>query len=299
MILPAEGNINDRIAIIGHPVYPGYVLKTSEKNMMIEAGMNFLGPSYLNALTTVLGDSDNLDCLLVTHSHYDHMGALPYLARQIPGLETAGPERFNSLMQKDSVLSTMNHLSSRLKVYFKNIPANDGQEILITKTKLKTILREGDCFHLGDLSLEVFETPGHTRDHLSFFVPEMGILFPGEALGNPAGNGREVKVEFVSSYTDYIDSIEKLVALKPETIAMSHLYYYTADDAKVYLDTTYQKTLAYKEIIEQYLNKGNGDVQSAISLMVKHEYDEKGTILMERDAYIANVTGQVKAVASL
>ena len=299
MILSAKGNINDRIAIIGHPVYPGYVLKTEKKNVMIEAGLNFLGPSYRDSLATALGDSCHLDCLLVTHSHYDHMGALPYLARQIPDLETAGPERFNSLMQKDSVINTMNYLSEQLKDFFENLPAENGDEVQITETRLKTVLKEGHCFNWGDLSLEVFETPGHTRDHLSFFVPEMGLLFPGEALGNPAGDGREIKVEFVSSYADYISSIEKLAALKPNIIAMSHLYYYTGDDARAHLEKTYRETLAYKALIAQYLHEGNGDVQSAISHMVKHEYDEKGTILMERDAYIANVTGQVKAVASL
>lgn len=299
MICSAKGDINDQIAIIGHPVYPGYVLKTENINVMIEAGLSFMGPAYLQSLNSVLGDHNNLGCLLVTHSHYDHMGALPYLARQIPNLETAGPGLFNYLMQKESVLNTMNRLSDQLKDYFKDIFDGNGQDVNITAITLKTVLKEGDCFHWGDLSLEVFETPGHTKDHLSFFIPEMGILFPGEALGNPAGDGRQVKVEFVSSYPDYIQSIEKLTALKPRIIAMSHLYFYTDDDAGVFLEKTYKETLAYRELIEQYLNDGNGDVESAISLMVKHEYDDKGTILMERNAYIANVTGQVKAISVL
>jgi glyoxylase-like metal-dependent hydrolase (beta-lactamase superfamily II) len=299
MICTAKGDINHRIAIIGHPVYPGYVLKTQHINVMIEAGLSFLGPAYLQSLTTVIGDYKNLDCLLVTHSHYDHMGALPYLARQIPNLDTAGPGLFNYLMQRESVLNTMNSLSAQLKDYFRDIFAGDGQDVKITATTLKTVLKEGDRFHWGDLSLEVFETPGHTKDHLSFFIPEMGILFPGEALGNPAGDGRQVKVEFVSSYRDYIQSIEKLTALKPCIIAMSHLYYYTDDDAGKFMENTYQETLSYRELIEHYLNDGNGDVKSAISLMVEHEYDEKGTILMERNAYIANLTGQVKAISAM
>jgi hypothetical protein len=54
--------------------------------------------------------------------------------------------------------------------------------------------------------------------------------------------------------------------------------------------------MAYRKLIEQYLHSADGDLDVAKRLMVKAEYDEKGTILMERNAYIANLGAQIKAI---
>ena len=43
----AEGKINKNIEICGHPTYPGYVVKDGCASMLIEAGLNLIGPSYL------------------------------------------------------------------------------------------------------------------------------------------------------------------------------------------------------------------------------------------------------------
>lgn len=41
---------------------------------------------------------------------------------------------------------------------------------------------EGDRFALGKLSLEVFDTPGHTRGHIVYYLPHEGIAFVGDTL---------------------------------------------------------------------------------------------------------------------
>ncbi|OPY87916.1 MAG: hypothetical protein A4E73_03504 [Syntrophaceae bacterium PtaU1.Bin231] len=148
----------------------------------------------------------------------------------------------------------------------------------------------------------MFSTPGHTRDHLSFFLREPGILFPGEALGNPVMEREDLnKVEFLTSFTDYVRSIEKLMALRPfvKVIAMSHLYVYTGEDVPRFMDMALRDAHAYRELIESYLDMENGDVERATATMVRVEYDEKKSVYQERNAYVANVTAQVKAVAAL
>lgn len=51
-----------------------------------------------------------------------------------------------------------------------------------------TTARDGDCFEIGQLRLEVIETPGHTDDHLAFAIhdseyPEGAVgVFTGDAL---------------------------------------------------------------------------------------------------------------------
>jgi glyoxylase-like metal-dependent hydrolase (beta-lactamase superfamily II) len=152
------------------------------------------------------------------------------------------------------------------------------------------------------MSCAVYETPGHTRYHLSFFIPEEGVLFPGEAFGNAIRETEDVtKVEFLTSYTDYIRSMEKLTVLLPQVkvIALSHLFFYTGDDVPRFVEMAMRDALRYKALIEEYLDRENGDMEKAVETMVRVEYDEKKSVYQERNAYVTNLKAQIKVVASL
>ncbi len=300
----AEGKINKNIEVCGHPTYPGYIIKGESASMLIEAGLNIIGPSYLQGVNRVLGDCSLLNYILVTHGHYDHLGAISYLKKMIPKAMLMGHESLAGLLQKQKVLDTMNFLSEQTWSYFEDIKKmiSEKDDILIRPAALGKGLKEGDIVELGNLNCLVYETPGHTKDHLSFFIPEEGILFAGEALGNPImQKDSELKIEFLTSYTDYLQSIEKLVKLLPKVkiIAMSHLYYYTDDDVEKVMELAYGDTIRYRDLIEKYLDMENGNVDAAVQTMVRTEYDEKGNVYQERNAYMTNVSAQVKAIAAL
>lgn len=42
-------------------------------------------------------------------------------------------------------------------------------------------LKENDVWKFGDLDMHVYDTPGHTRGHITLYFPEAGCLFPGES----------------------------------------------------------------------------------------------------------------------
>jgi glyoxylase-like metal-dependent hydrolase (beta-lactamase superfamily II) len=302
MRISAEKQLNERIRIAGHPIYPGYLIRGSSANIMIEAGLNILGPAYLGEAQKFFGSAAGLDSLLVTHGHYEHMGALPYLKRNIPALDLRAHPVTSGLLEKEKVVKVMNFLSRETWGYFEGLREEDAGDVEIRPVPFGKPLKEGDVISLGDWNCEVLETPGHTQDHLSFFLPEPGILFPGEALGNPVMQTEEqVKIEFLTSYAGYLDSMQKLIAMLPRVrvIAMSHLYYYTGEDVPRFMKLALDDTLRYRELIEQYLDMANGDVELAKSTMLRVEYDEKRAVYQERNAYAVNLGAQIKAVAAL
>ncbi len=245
-----------------------------------------------------------LDGLIVTHGHYDHIGALPFLKRNIPSLELRAPEATISVMGNEKALRTMNFLSRETSRYFEGmgIKIDDWDEVAIGPAEFAEPLKDGDVIDLGGWSIEVIATPGHTRDHVSFFLREPGILFPGEALGNPIMEREDLnKVEFLTSFQDYVVSIGKLLKLRPlvKTIAMSHLYFYNDEDVPRFMDMALRDANEYRRLIDSYLDMENGDVEKATGTMVRVEYDEKKSVYQERNAYVANLTAQIKAVAAL
>jgi glyoxylase-like metal-dependent hydrolase (beta-lactamase superfamily II) len=160
----------------------------------------------------------------------------------------------------------MNFLSAQTAEYFTDIEAKDANAgaLRIGPVDFADPLREGEVVDLGECTCEVISTPGHTRDHLSFFLREPGILFPGEALGNPIMERDDaVKVEFLTSFPDYVDSIGKLMAIRSDVkvIAMSHLFCYTEDDVPRFMDMALRDAHAYRDLIESYLDREGGDVK--------------------------------------
>ncbi len=294
----AAGTINEFISVAGNAYYPGYLIRGGRKNLMIEAGLNLLGPLYCASVEEVLGSRDLLDYLFITHSHYDHLGAAHYLKRHIPGLVTGAHERVAPLLRKESVLAMMNRLSDIQRVLFQDIAGEE--DLCIRPMEIDISLKEGDEIDLGGITCRVYEVPGHTRDSLAFFIPEIRALFSGEAAGVPQGeDADDLQVEFLASYDDYLSSLEKMIFLEPEILCLGHGWVFTGEDVSAYLRKSHAETFEYRKLIERYLDTTGGDIEKAVESITRKEYDEKGTIKQERNAYITNLSAQVRHIAGL
>ncbi|KAG2431271.1 hypothetical protein HYH02_013404 [Chlamydomonas schloesseri] len=132
-----------------------------------------------------------LDAVLNTHHHADHTGANLALKRRFPGLMVVGPRA-----DKD------------------RIPAIDVQ------------VGCGDTWHLGGLEVRVFDTPGHTRGHITYYVPQAASLFPGDTLF-ALGCGRL----FEGSPQQMWASLSKLTPLPDDTLVYC-AHEYTQSNAR-------------------------------------------------------------------
>lgn len=145
--------------------------------------------------------NEQLNCvaILLTHGHYDHIGALPELmelvGHKVPIYTSAEEEDVLNDPRKN--LSTM--LSGQMVTVKPDILLQDDQEIELLDTKLR-------CFLV----------PGHTKGGMCYYFAENGILFSGDTLfarsigrsDFPTGDG----IKLVKSIK------EKLMTLPDETI---------------------------------------------------------------------------------
>lgn len=117
-----------------------------------------------------------LDLILVTHRHFDHIEAVePLVARY--GARVIAPNRARG-----------------------ELPKADR------------FVGEGDRIEIGDLRAEVWDTPGHCADHVSYYFRENGLIFVGDVLF-VMGCGRVLD----SSAEALHRSIQRIAALPDET----------------------------------------------------------------------------------
>jgi glyoxylase-like metal-dependent hydrolase (beta-lactamase superfamily II) len=80
-------------------------------------------------------------------------------------------------------------------------------------------LRAGDHIQVGSMRIRVLHTPGHTADHLAYYLEGDGILFTGDAV---LGRGTSVVDPPDGDMSAYIHSLHAMQNLAPRVIYPGH-----------------------------------------------------------------------------
>ena len=187
--------------------------------IIIDPGVSAFGPLYYRTLLPVMREQQHL-LILLTHSHFDHCGAAPYLLRKFPHARIAASARAAEVLQKESAITLIRRFNAEYEE--KMAPELSGEDTSFSGISVDLQLKEGDRIEWSaGKFFQVFETPGHTRDCLSYFFPDSGMLVAGEAAGVPEEDF--IHSVFLASYEDYIASIEKLAAINAEALCIAHV----------------------------------------------------------------------------
>ena len=127
--------------------------------------------------------------------------------------------------------------------------------------KLDLAVREGDAVSLGASTAEVFETPGHTRGHISFFFPDGNVLLSGDTLFS-LGCGRLLE----GTAEEMFGSLAKLSALGPDVLVCCG-HEYTASNARfaLHADPANAALVAYAAQVTAWRDAGTPSLPSRMA----------------------------------
>jgi len=190
---------------------PAFLAMGKFRTVQIDAGPTFMGPAYLNDIKKLLGEGRWPDYLFFTHFHFDHVGSAPYLCRHFPEMKLGGSRKLINIFEQEKVRETVAMLNQGLVKKYDKEKDFVCQDFDYSTLKVDRVLNDGDVIDLGGgFSIEVIATPGHTWDSLSFFLPQSKTMLTGEAAGIIPGDDFWVSPQFLSSYDDYICSINRI-----------------------------------------------------------------------------------------
>jgi glyoxylase-like metal-dependent hydrolase (beta-lactamase superfamily II) len=294
MIIEKAGKIVEGLYALADIDLPAWLV-TAETPALFDAGITFMGPAYLEEIRRVLGDENRLRWLFITHAHFDHSGTAPYLKRRIPGLKVAASRLASEIFKKPNAVSLIQSLSRDYEEQHKTLFGSE--DIRFDSLEVDRILEDGETVDLGGgWTFSVIATPGHTRDGVSFYFPNIKALICGEAAGVPDRNFK-IHPEFLASYKDYVASLEKLAALEVEIIMLSHYCILTGAEARSYLKRSLESTFAFSGRIRSYLAEAGGNQEHVVKRIFKEEHQDTGAIQQAERPYLISLAAKVKAVA--
>lgn len=283
----AVSNLRENVYVLHDPIFPLYVIR-GERNLLVDCSILAKAGEIEKKLDALLG-KEKIDLALLTHSHYDHTGACSLLQDKY-GFEIIASHRTKEILENDKAIAFIDDLNQK----FKNM-LDDRSGTVFSKPRNIRGVGENDVIDLSDgRTIEVFETPGHTRCSISFLLKPENILFPGDAAGVMEKTGK-LKPLFLSSYTQYENSLKKLITLKAGMLALPHNRVVKgAEKVREFLATALGETQKLKVEILAWLQKSEDFAMIAESIL-ERDYDSP-TIMGPREALMINVTAMVKSI---
>jgi len=80
-------------------------------------------------------------------------------------------------------------------------------------------LGDEDVVRVGNLNVTALHTPGHSADHLSFWLPQERAMFTGDLV---LGRGSSMVTYPEGDVAAYLRSLERLAALQPKMLFPGH-----------------------------------------------------------------------------
>jgi glyoxylase-like metal-dependent hydrolase (beta-lactamase superfamily II) len=80
-------------------------------------------------------------------------------------------------------------------------------------------IQDGDIVRVGNLNITALHTPGHSADHLAFWLAQDGAAFTGDLI---LGQGSSMVTYPEGDVAAYLRSLERLAALQPRILFPGH-----------------------------------------------------------------------------
>ena len=272
---------------IAHNSSEGQLLTGSEKTALIDCGMAFCADETIRRVQNALGGRP-LDYIFLTHTHYDHIGALPFFKKTWPCAQVVTSEAGAAVLLKDTPRRVIRELSiNAVNAHGGGFDLNYSDDAF----QANIIVKEKDVIPLGGLSIEVLETPGHTRDSLCFFIPEMELLILNETPGVLMPDG-SIYPCYLTSYTDTINSIEKCRKIPYKFLALPHRGIAAKEDTDGFFEKALTTNADCRAFILDMKNKNYNEDE-----MLDRFFEKYGSEVLltfqPKEAFLANARATI------
>lgn len=243
---------------LGTPFFPVY-LSLGEEAMIIEGGTGGTYQIIVDQIAALGVEPRRIKYIALTHTHADHVGALPRLKALWPHLQVVAGERAPKFLGNDKIIKQFVSMDNAIA----GIMAEKG-EIAQAPDPLDEysfpvdrIVGEGDAIDLGrGIRWTAYNAAGHSPCHIAWREEQEQILAIGDTLGFYTPEEDTFWPNYFVSLVQYCKSIRKLGNLPARWVALSHNGVRNGD-VRAFFQKALDVTEAYH--LEMIVRVANGD----------------------------------------
>ncbi|GAB6888259.1 hypothetical protein JCM13304A_17580 [Desulfothermus okinawensis JCM 13304] len=289
MRMVEPGKVIDGIYLLGRPESNVYLLDGDNEAAILGGGMIYIAPDVVSQIEKFDVDPKKIKKAVILHSHFDHIGILPYLKEKWPWIEVYGSKRAKDLLSKEKVISSIQFMNDIIleKQNMKQKAKELGLDF--PALEVEKVVSDGDIIKVGNFSLQVLEVPGHSSCSIALYEPNLKALFASDAGGIPMGD--DVFTAANSNFDKYLDSLNRMSKLDVNVHLAEHFGAMVGEDAKKFMEKSIESAKLTRKILEDTY-KRHGDISAATEDVTNLLMSKMETEFLPREV-ISIVVGQM------
>lgn len=271
------------VRVTGGPGGEAILILGSEKTAVYDCGMACFADNLIENLKTVLNaEGKTLDYILLSHTHYDHIGALPYVLQVWPEAQVCGLQKAKEVFAHPNARATMERLGNNAKALY----GVEGIEITAAGMRVDRVLADGDSISLGAETITAYETKGHTDCSASYLLSPEKILFTSESTGMQV-TSMLVQTSPLKSYDDCFASAARLKTFDVNDLILPHYGRLPSFRNQTYFDDFIKEAELEQHMLEEAIRQGLSD-DELLQLHMRRYWSEKRNKAQPFAAYALN-----------
>ena len=210
-----------------------YLVHDAGEWLLIDIGFEDTAEEIIDMIRQMDFSLANCKYLVATHADVDHIQGLKRAKELLPNAITIGhPECRRLLAEGDRIVTYAEIAAQKISI---NLPI----------INLEQTINEGDTLTLGSLSLEVWNTPGHTSSQLAFRLGD--LLFSGDNIYRDGCVGN-IDAHHGSDLPAFVESLERIRDADVKWLLPSHGPIFRKD--RVQLQKTIDRLTEYQHMAD-------------------------------------------------
>lgn len=280
MRIRQAGKVADGLWYLGREESGVYVLEGKDSSVLINGGLSHILPDVLKQINDLGIDAGKIRKFVILHSHFDHIGIVPFFKRTFSAIEVMASKRAWEILAMPKAINIANSFSKSVAEKMGAAAGLDKYDLDWREDVTGTILVEGDRIDLGGKTLQIMETPGHTACSISVYDPELQALFPSDAMGIPFKD-----IVFPSANTDFTQfqqTLERLKTVAVNYMCADHYGYVTGEEAARMAEMSIEEAKNLRSQIEN-VYRSLGDIDAAAKAVNKEFYSTNPDYFISED----------------
>lgn len=200
-------------------------LVKGKQAVLFDPGMAYYAHDVIKKTKELL-NGQSLDAVFLTHSHYDHVAAVPYIRQEWPDIKVYAAEYACRIFEKPKAKKMMYHMSVEAALGAGYEWQEEYRDALLYAD---VALHDGDIIRIGEMSIQAIETIGHTQCSMSFLIND-DIMISSETIGLEGDYEGGYVPAFLISYKEAVKSLQRTKAANPKKMYMPHRGLVEPDD---------------------------------------------------------------------
>ncbi len=184
-----------------------YLVHSQGEWMLIDIGFEETAEEIIELIRQMDFSLAKCKYLVATHADVDHIQGLKRAKELLPQAVVVGHPDCKAILDANDRILAYAEISAQ------------GISIDLPPIEIEQLVNDGDKLQLGELTLEVWNTPGHTPSQLAFKLDR--LLFSGDNIYRDGCVGN-IDAHHGSDIPDFIKSLERIRATDVDWLLPSH-----------------------------------------------------------------------------